>query len=81
MYYGGFPEYVPVAQRRRQAMKKVEQLRTKHEGKEIAVTATFGIAVASAEHTREGEEPRDLVARAERVLERLKELGVNRIGN
>ena len=61
--------------------KKVEQLRTKHEGREIAVTATFGIAVESSGQSREGEEPRDLVARAERVLERLKELGVNRIGN
>src|SRR5438094_9384523 len=61
--------------------QKVEQLRTKHEGREIAVTATFGIAVESSGQSREGEEPRDLVARAERVLERLKELGVNRIGN
>ena len=46
-----------------------------------AASVLAGIAVQNIEAAREGEEPRDLVARAERVLERLKELGVNRIGN
>ena len=59
----------------------VEKLRTQFEGKEIAVTATLGIAVDSAENAPADEQPRDLVARAERAMERLKELGVNRIGN
>ena len=59
----------------------VEQLRTMWDGKEIAVTATLGIAVDSPESAPEGDQPRDLVARAERALDRLKELGVNRTGN
>jgi two-component system cell cycle response regulator len=67
-----------MAERIRQS---IEQMRTPFEGKEIAVTATVGIAVALPDRAREGEEPRDLVESAERILERLRQLGVNRIGN
>ena len=59
----------------------VEQLRARFEGKEISVTATLGIAVSLPEHLREGDEPQDLLESAERALERLKQLGTNRIGN
>src|SRR5216684_1646282 len=50
-------------------------------GDEIAVTATFGIAVDVPSHKRENEQPRHLVEHAERAMERQKELGVNRTGN
>ena len=58
----------------------IEQLRTQVGGDEIAVTATLGIAV-DVPGAREGAQPRDLVSGAERALERVKELGVNRVGN
>lgn len=29
-FYGGFPEYVPVAERRKQAQKSMEQLKKKN---------------------------------------------------
>src|SRR5438270_523139 len=48
---------------------------------EIAVTATFGIAVDVPSHKRENEQPRHLVEHAERAMDRQKELGVNRTGN
>jgi diguanylate cyclase (GGDEF)-like protein len=67
-----------LAERLRQS---IEELRTHYEGKEIAVTATFGIAVDIPAQAREGEQPRDLIERAERALDRQKELGVNRTGN
>jgi diguanylate cyclase (GGDEF)-like protein len=67
-----------LAERLRQS---VEDLRTHFDGKEIAVTATFGIAVDIPAHAREGEQPRDLLERAEQALDRQKELGVNRTGN
>ena len=67
-----------LAERLRQS---IEELRTHYDGKEIAVTATFGIAVDIPEKAREGEQPRDLIERAERALDRQKELGVNRTGN
>jgi hypothetical protein len=47
---------------------------------EVAVTATLGFSVDVPE-PREGSEARDLVAGAERALERVKELGTNRVGN
>jgi diguanylate cyclase (GGDEF)-like protein len=58
----------------------IEQLRTQVGGEEIAVTATLGLAVDVPE-PREGSEASDLVAGAERALERIKELGTNRVGN
>src|SRR5229473_1243341 len=67
-----------LAERLRQS---VEEMRTRFDGKEIAVTATFGIAVDVPSHKRENEQPRHLVEHAERALERQKELGVNRTGN
>jgi GGDEF domain-containing protein len=67
-----------MAERMRQS---IEQMHTPFEGKEIAITATVGIAVALPDLAREGEEPRDLVDSAERILERLRQLGTNRIGN
>jgi two-component system cell cycle response regulator len=67
-----------LAERLRQS---IEELRTPYDGREIAVTATFGIAVDIPAQAREGEQPRDLVERAERALDRQKELGVNRTGN
>ena len=67
-----------LAERLRQS---IEELRTHFDGKEIAVTATFGIAVDIPAHAREGEQPRDLIERAEQALDRQKELGVNRTGN
>jgi diguanylate cyclase (GGDEF)-like protein len=59
----------------------VEQMRAMFEGKEMAVTVSVGIATDLPEHAREGDQPRDLMGRAERALERLKELGVNRVGS
>jgi len=53
-------------------------MRTRFDGKEIAVTATFGIAVDVPSHKRENEQPRHLVEHAERAMDRQKELGVNR---
>src|SRR5229473_2705392 len=67
-----------LAERLRQS---IEEMRTRFDGKEIAVTATFGIAVDVPSHKRENEQPRHLVEHAERALERQKELGVNRTGN
>ena len=67
-----------LAERLRQS---IDELRTHFEGKEIAVTATFGLAVDVPESTSEVEQPRDLVDRCERALDRQKELGVNRVGN
>ena len=67
-----------LAERLRQS---VEELRTHFDGKEIAVTATFGIAVDAPERARDGDQPRELVDRCERALDRQKELGVNRVGN
>jgi diguanylate cyclase (GGDEF)-like protein len=67
-----------MAERMRQS---IEQMRTPFEGQEITVTATVGIAVALPDRAREGEEPQDLVDSAERILERLRQLGTNRIGN
>ena len=61
--------------------ESVELLRSEFEGKQIAVTATLGIAVSGPGQAREGEEPHDVVDSAERALDRVKELGVNRIGN
>lgn len=58
----------------------IVQLRTQVGREEIAVTATIGFAVDVPE-PREGSEARDLVAGAERALERIKELGTNRVGN
>jgi diguanylate cyclase (GGDEF)-like protein len=58
----------------------IERMRTQFGGHEIAVTATLGLAVDVPE-AREGSKPRDLVAGAERALERVKELGINRVGN
>ena len=46
-----------------------------------ALLATFGLAVDVPESTSEVEQPRDLVDRCERALDRQKELGVNRVGN
>jgi diguanylate cyclase (GGDEF)-like protein len=66
-----------LAERLREA---VEQMRTPFDGKEIAVTITAGIAMDFPEHAREGDQPRDLMGRAELALDRLKELGVNRAG-
>ncbi len=67
-----------LAERLRQS---IEEMRTRFDGKEIAVTATFGIAVDVPSHKRENEQPRHLVEHAERAMERQKELGVNRTGN
>jgi two-component system cell cycle response regulator len=67
-----------LAERLRQG---IEEMRTRLEAKEIAVTATFGIAVDVPENVRDGEQPRLLVERAEQALDRLKELGINRVGN
>jgi diguanylate cyclase len=67
-----------LAERLRQS---IDELRTHFDGKEIAVTATFGIAVDVPERTSEVEEPRDLVDRCERALDRQKQLGINRVGN
>jgi len=67
-----------LAERLRQS---VDELRTDFDGKEIAVTGTFGIAVDVPESAREVEQPRDLVDRCERALDRQKELGINRVGN
>src|SRR3989442_8040191 len=67
-----------LAERLRQS---IEEMRTHFEGKEIAVTATFGIAVDVPSHTSAKEQPRHLVEHAERAMERQKELGVNRAGN
>jgi len=58
----------------------VEEMRTRFDGKEIAVTASFGLAV-DVQGKRDGMQPRELVERAERALERGKEMGVNRIGS
>jgi two-component system cell cycle response regulator len=58
----------------------IEQLRTQAGRQEIAVTATVGFAVDVPE-SREGSEARDLMSGAERALERVKELGTNRVGN
>ncbi|HZX94591.1 MAG TPA: GGDEF domain-containing protein [Myxococcales bacterium] len=58
----------------------VERLRTRFGSREIAVTATVGIAVDVPEPRSSGK-TRDLVASAERALERVKEHGVNRVGN
>jgi two-component system cell cycle response regulator len=60
--------------------ESVERMRTSFGGHEIAVTATIGLAVDVPE-PREGAKARDLIAGAERALERVKELGVNRVGN
>ena len=67
-----------LAERVRQS---IEEMRTRFDGKEIAVTATFGIAVDVPSHKRENEQPRHLVEHAERAMDRQKELGVNRTGN
>jgi len=67
-----------LAERVRQS---IEEMRIKFDGKEIAVTATFGIAVDVPSHKRENEQPRHLVEHAERAMERQKELGVNRTGS
>ncbi|HKC61553.1 MAG TPA: GGDEF domain-containing protein [Myxococcales bacterium] len=67
-----------LAERLRQS---IEEMRTHFEGKEIAVTATFGIAVDAPSHKRENEQPRHLVDHAERAMERQKELGINRTGS
>jgi diguanylate cyclase (GGDEF)-like protein len=67
-----------LAERLRQS---IDELRTHFDGKEIAVTATFGIAVDVPESAREVAQPRDLVDRCEQALDRQKELGVNRVGN
>jgi diguanylate cyclase (GGDEF)-like protein len=67
-----------LAERLRQS---VEEMRTQFADKEVAVTATFGIAVDVLGPGREGAQPRDLMEVAERALDRLKELGVNRAGN
>jgi diguanylate cyclase (GGDEF)-like protein len=60
--------------------ESIERMRTSFGGHEIAVTATIGLAVDVPE-AREGGKARDLVAGAERALERVKELGINRVGN
>ncbi|HYZ89998.1 MAG TPA: GGDEF domain-containing protein [Myxococcales bacterium] len=67
-----------LAERLRQS---IEELRTHFDGKEIAVTATFGLAVDVPERAREVDQPRELVERCERALDRQKELGINRVGN
>ena len=66
-----------LAERLRQS---VEEMRTRFEGNEIAVTASFGMAV-DVQGKRDGMQPRELVERAENALERGKEMGVNRIGS
>jgi diguanylate cyclase (GGDEF)-like protein len=59
----------------------VERLRFASEGVAIAVTATVGLAVDVPIADREsGPAPRELLAAAERALDRLKQRGTNRIG-
>ena len=65
-----------MAERMRQG---IEQLRTEIAGKKIAVTATIGIAVTLPERGRQ--ELDGLLSSAERALDRLRQLGMNRIGN
>ncbi len=60
--------------------ESIERMRTSFGGHDIAVTATIGLAVDVPE-ARDGGKARDLVAGAERALERVKELGINRVGN
>ena len=73
---------LPGAQRLAERLRQsIDELRTHFDGKEIAVTATLGIAVDLPERAREADQPRDLVERCERALDRQKELGINRVGN